>query len=106
MEVEQQTIPCKRSAKPGDRDEALELGVRRAETSGTGDDPESLVNSNNKTLMEAVVERANLQRALSRVVNNGGAPGVDEMTVKQLPKFLKIRWLAIKEELMLAGGYN
>jgi RNA-directed DNA polymerase len=36
------------------------------------------------TLMEKVVERANLNRAYERVVLNGGAPGVDGMTVDAL----------------------
>ena len=36
-------------------------------------------------LMEKVVERGNLLTALRNVKRNGGAPGVDGMTVKELP---------------------
>lgn len=56
-------------------------------------------------LMEEVVHRENLLKALKRVKANGGAPGVDGMTVQQLPDFLREHWLRIKEEL-LAGTYK
>jgi RNA-directed DNA polymerase len=56
-------------------------------------------------LMEEVVHRENLLKALKRVKSNGGAPGVDGMTVQQLPDFLRENWLRIKEEL-LTGTYQ
>ena len=37
-----------------------------------------------KTLMEVITERSNLNLAYERVVSNGGAPGVDGMTVDAL----------------------
>ena len=40
-------------------------------------------------LMERVVARDNLLTALRNVKRNGGAPGVDGMTVKELPEYLK-----------------
>ena len=40
-------------------------------------------------LMEAVVEKANMERAYRRVVANKGAPGADGMTVHQLADHLK-----------------
>jgi len=49
-------------------------------------------------LVEEVVHRENLWKALKRVKSNGGAPGVDGMTVQQLPDFLRENWLRIKEE--------
>jgi RNA-directed DNA polymerase len=56
-------------------------------------------------LMEEVVHRENLLKALKRVKANGGAPGVDGMTVQQVPGFLREHWLRIREEL-LAGTYQ
>ncbi len=56
-------------------------------------------------LIEEVVQRENLWKALKRVKANGGAPGVDGMTVQQLPDFLREHWLRIKEEL-LTGIYQ
>ncbi len=55
-------------------------------------------------LMEEVVNRDNLFKALDRVKANGGAPGVDGMTVQELPDFLREHWLRLKEEL-LKGTY-
>ena len=57
-----------------------------------------------QNLMEEVVSRENLQRALKRVVSNKGAPGVDGMTVAQLRVFLKEYWVVLKEKL-LKGQY-
>ena len=56
-------------------------------------------------LLEQVLERENLFRALKRVKANRGAPGIDGMTVTQLPEYLKESWLAIREAL-LAGTYK
>ncbi len=56
-------------------------------------------------LIEEVVHRENLLKALKRVKSNGGAPGVDGMAVQQLPDFLREHWLRIKEEL-LKGTYR
>jgi RNA-directed DNA polymerase len=42
--------------------------------------------------MEAVVERANLKKALAQVKRNKGAGGIDGMTVDDLPAHLKEHW--------------
>jgi len=55
-------------------------------------------------LMEKICDRANLQVALRRVVQNGGASGVDGMTIEQLTPYLKENWLSLKEQL-LEGRY-
>jgi RNA-directed DNA polymerase len=47
-------------------------------------------------LMEQILERENMRRALKRVRKNKGAPGVDGMTVEQLPGYLKRHWPKIK----------
>jgi RNA-directed DNA polymerase len=57
------------------------------------------------SLMEEVCQRDNLWQALQRVQANKGAPGVDGMTVRKLPKYLKRHWPKIREQL-LAGTYR
>ena len=42
-------------------------------------------------LMEEVVEKTNLKAALKRVRQNKGGPGIDAMTVGELPDHLKCR---------------
>jgi group II intron reverse transcriptase/maturase len=56
-------------------------------------------------LMEEVVRRENLQRALKRVRANKGSPGIDGMTVEELVGYLREQWLRIREEL-LRGDYH
>jgi len=56
-------------------------------------------------LMEAVVERRNLQAALKRVKQNKGSPGIDGMTVDELPDHLRVYWPSLREQL-LAGTYQ
>ena len=50
-------------------------------------------------LMEIILERENMHRALKRVRSNKGAPGVDGMTVDQLPSYLRRHWEEIKTAL-------
>jgi RNA-directed DNA polymerase len=56
-------------------------------------------------LMEAVVDADNMRQALKRVRANKGSPGIDGMTVQQLPAFLKGEWPRLKQAL-LAGTYQ
>jgi group II intron reverse transcriptase/maturase len=50
-------------------------------------------------LWEKVFSRTNLFVALERVQSNGGAAGVDGMSVKELPDHLKKHWLSIRAKL-------
>jgi len=61
-------------------------------------------NPKDRQLMEAVVARENMVKALHRVERNKGAAGVDHMTVGELRPYLKVQWPRIKEEL-LEGKY-
>lgn len=61
-------------------------------------------NQESLQLMEAVVERGNMLRALHQVKSNRGSAGVDHMTVEALGAYLKEHWLGIKEDL-LNGRY-
>lgn len=56
-------------------------------------------------LMELVVGRKNCQKALKRVRQNKGSPGVDGMTVGELEAYLWAHWTEIREQL-LAGTYQ
>jgi RNA-directed DNA polymerase len=55
-------------------------------------------------LMEEVLRRENVLAAYERVVRNGGAPGVDGMTVDDLMPFCREHWARIRNEL-LGGTY-
>ena len=50
--------------------------------------------------MEAICDPDNIEDALKAVMRNKGAPGVDGMTVKQLPDALKVRWPEIEVQLL------
>lgn len=52
-----------------------------------------------QTLLACVLERANLQRALKQVRQNKGAPGIDGMTVDELPGYLRHHWPEIRWQL-------
>jgi RNA-directed DNA polymerase len=56
------------------------------------------------TLIEQVVRRENLIAAHARVVRNGGAPGVDGMTVDNLMSHCRMHWVRLREQL-LSGTY-
>ena len=56
-------------------------------------------------LMEEICEPENLREALQRVRSNKGSPGIDGMTVEELPEHLKQHWPAIREHL-LSGTYE
>src|SRR5438552_2304918 len=56
-------------------------------------------------LMEEVCERENCKQALARVKANKGSPGVDGMSVHELPGYLKQHWPAIREQLR-SGTYE
>src|SRR5258708_36067589 len=58
---------------------------------------ESLAGS--ERLMEEVCELENCKQALKRVKANQGSPGVDGMTVDELPEYLKQHELEIGEQL-------
>jgi RNA-directed DNA polymerase len=50
-------------------------------------------------LMEAICDPDNIEAALRAVVRNKGAPGVDGITVRQLPDVLQARWPEIERQL-------
>ena len=85
-------------SRRGEAPRAERSGEASRATSGAG-------SSGTDRLMEQVVERGNLQRALKRVQQNQGSPGGDGMTVEDLPGHLRAHWPGVKAQL-LAGTYQ
>jgi RNA-directed DNA polymerase len=56
-------------------------------------------------MMEEVLEAENLKKALKRVKANKGSPGIDGMTVDQLPGYLREHWPTHRTQL-LSGTYR
>ena len=54
--------------------------------------------------MERVVDLSNMRLAYVRVVENKGAPGVDDVRVTELRDWLKVHWPSVKTAL-LEGRY-
>ena len=84
-------------APSGERRGEAEAAIRETERSGDDDLRDHL--------MEQIVERGNLARALKRVRANQGSPGVDGLTVADLPAYLRDHWPVIREQL-LTGRYQ
>src|SRR5215467_2798278 len=79
-----------RSDAPKAAEEGTETLVAKRQT-------ESLAGT--ERLMEEVCELENCKQALQRVKANKGSPGIDGMTVEQLPEYLKQHGLEIGEQL-------
>lgn len=80
-------------------------GVQRSGEVATASNGDERSGTDDTGLMERVVERRNVERALQRVRKNKGSPGVDGMTVDQLPEYVKDNWERLRAEL-LAGTYQ
>ncbi len=85
----------------GDRGEAPSDGQRDEEQSVAHDSKYS----GTASLLESVLERGNLQRALKRVKKNRGSPGIDGMTVKELGPWLRDHWIEVKAAIV-AGTFR
>jgi group II intron reverse transcriptase/maturase len=58
-----------------------------------------------QALLSRVLQRENVQRALKRVRQNKGVPGIDGMSVDELPKYLRHHWPDIRAQIE-AGRYR
>lgn len=79
-------------------------GAHRGETMQLllfDEDPREL----GRLVIERMVRSENLLKAYQRVKSNGGAPGVDGMTVKMLGNYLRCELPHIRE-MLLAGTYQ
>ena len=88
-------LPGGGEAPAGDREGAEAPRVRRE-----AEDP-----AGNQRVREEVGERENRREALKRVRAKQGSPGIDGMTVDELPEYLGQHWPAIRERL-LSGTYE
>ena len=79
------------------RSDAPKAIAQRTETLMAKRKTESLAGT--ERLMEEVCELENYKQALKRVKANKGSPGVDGMTVDELPAYLKRHGLEIGEQL-------
>src|SRR6266699_1499079 len=79
------------------RSDAPTAAVQGTETLMAKHRAESLAGT--ERLMEEVCELENCKQALQRVKGNKGNPGVDGMTVDELPEYLKQHGLKIGEQL-------
>jgi group II intron reverse transcriptase/maturase len=94
--------------------ETLETGTRHADAGrnpagsalGAEDDTATTGRTKSKhcRLMEAVVDRNNMQQALRRVMRNRGSAGVDGLSVEELPDWLMQHWPSVRQAL-LEGRY-
>ncbi|MRT52090.1 group II intron reverse transcriptase/maturase [Raoultella sp. BIGb0399] len=85
------------------RGEAPSPAPSGAETAQTPQERESP--SSGDSLMEVILSQENLKQALKRVKANKGAPGVDGISVSELPEHLKRQWPELRSSL-LAGRYK
>lgn len=85
--------------------EAARAGVRVEVLTAVRGNERSGPHEEQRGLMELVVERQSCLAALKRVKANKGSPGIDGMTVGELPAYLKANWLRIREDL-LSGCYQ
>ncbi len=103
MDKERQKIQLELAFMTDDRSEtpmAVGKGTEVSKAKRKPEDPALPV-----LLMEEICQRENLKRALQRVRQNKGSPGIDGMTVKKLGGYLKKHWPQIREHL-LAGNYQ
>ena len=90
-------FPMRSTGEPECRaDEGSEVPVAEHRT-------ESLAMS--EQLMEEILERENLKKALKRVQANKGAPGIDGVTVDELLDYLRKHWPTMRVQL-LEGTYK
>lgn len=78
-----------------------EYGNGASSSGATKDKPDQKAHN----LTEEVIGCENMMKAWKRVKGNKGVPGVDGMSVGELPEYLNQNWAAIKESL-LKGEYK
>ena len=74
----------------------VESQARAAREEQPGDEKQELI--------QEMLRRENMLKAYQRVVRNGGAPGVDGMTVEDLMPYCREHWEQIRERI-LNGTY-
>lgn len=93
----------KRDGKASDNQR--KLAARTAQDEAVAGEPGPAESIQPQALLARVLERGNMQRALKQVRRNKGAPGIDGMTVDDLPDYLRHHWSAVRARL-LSGRYR
>jgi RNA-directed DNA polymerase len=100
IQLELALEPAATGEAPGRRVEGTEERMAKLDGKSSATPPEVTGG-----LMEVIVARDNLKKALAQVKRNKGAPGVDGMTVAELTPYLKEHWPTIRAQL-LGGTYR
>jgi RNA-directed DNA polymerase len=95
-----QSSLASRTESRGDAPNAERRGTEATEATGVDENP-----ADTECLMEEVCEGRNIENALKHVQANKGNPGIDGMTVDELPAFLWKHWPTLRGQL-LAGTYK
>lgn len=103
MTTRGQTDPDTGSPKPGDSGEAAKYPPREVLSTRANEQKESPGQS--ERFMEQVADPANLNAAWKRVRENGGAPGIDGITIDAFLAQARPRAEAMRREL-LEGSYR
>ena len=103
MDDKRQQIQLKLAFMEEGKGEALRASREGTEASVAVRAPESPAIC--EYLMEEVLERDNLRKALRRVKSNKGSSGIDGMSVWQLSGYLKEHWQEVCDQL-LRGTYK
>lgn len=103
MDDKRQKIQLELALTTGPEGETQKSAARGTESSRAERETESPALP--ERLMEEVVRPENLKQALKRVRSNKGSPGIDGMTVDELPGYLAKHWSVLREQL-LNGTYN
>lgn len=83
-------------------------GEARKKQMGSGEAPTVMIEIarlGTERLIEEAVGNANVEMALKQVRRNKGSPGVDGMTVDELPHYVAKHWEELRTQL-LAGAYQ
>jgi RNA-directed DNA polymerase len=101
--VKRQKNQLELAFEPMEKGEALNPGNQGTETQRVAHDCRGPAKT--EFLMEEICDPGNLKRALQRVCQNQGAPGIDGMTIQALPRYLGEHWSQIRTQL-LEGNYR
>ena len=103
LEREAHQMTAQAEPRPAGRGEAPRGRSGGESRSAAHEDERS--GSADEQLLELVVARSNVEASLRRVKKNKGSPGIDGMTVEELPAYVAEHWPRIREDL-LAGRYQ